>query len=113
MVGTSSFTVADAASAVVEIGGTYLHPALRGSGLNSRLKRLIVGAPFDAGARRLEFRIGAIDARSRRRGGKLGAQLDGILRANRVTWTGRVRDTCVYSVLADEAASPPFASRAA
>ena len=33
---------------------------------------------------------------------KLGAQLEGVLRQDRVTWTGRVRDTCIFSVLKDE-----------
>jgi RimJ/RimL family protein N-acetyltransferase len=33
---------------------------------------------------------------------KLGAKQDGILRAERITWTGRVRDTVVFSILAEE-----------
>ncbi len=102
VVGTSSFSVTDGPSAVVEIGGTYLHPAVRGTGLNGRIKRLMIGAAFTSGARRLEFKVDGINTRSRAAVEKLGAKLDGILRSNRVTWTGRVRDTCVYSVLADE-----------
>ena len=33
---------------------------------------------------------------------KLGAHLDGVMRQDMITWTGRIRDTAVYSVLADE-----------
>jgi hypothetical protein len=33
---------------------------------------------------------------------KLGAHEDGTLRAARITWTGRVRDTVVFSILASE-----------
>ncbi len=33
---------------------------------------------------------------------KLGAAQDGILRQDRVTWTGRIRDTVIFSVLAGE-----------
>ena len=33
---------------------------------------------------------------------KLGASQEGILRRDRVTWTGRIRDTVVFSILADE-----------
>jgi RimJ/RimL family protein N-acetyltransferase len=33
---------------------------------------------------------------------KLGAMQEGILRQDRVTWTGRIRDTVIFSVLADE-----------
>ena len=32
----------------------------------------------------------------------LGAVQEGILRQDRMCWTGRVRDTVVFSVLADE-----------
>lgn len=102
VVGTSSFTVADGPNRVVEIGGTYFHPSARGTGVNGRIKRLMIGAVFAHGARRLEFRVDGINHRSRAAVEKLGAHLDGILRSNRTTWTGRVRDTCVYSVLADE-----------
>jgi RimJ/RimL family protein N-acetyltransferase len=33
---------------------------------------------------------------------KLGAHEDGLLRQDQVTWTGRVRDTFVFSILAKE-----------
>ncbi len=33
---------------------------------------------------------------------KLGATQEGILRADTLTWTGRMRDTVVFSVLADK-----------
>jgi len=33
---------------------------------------------------------------------KLGAKQDGILRKNRITWTGHIRDTVVFSLFQDE-----------
>jgi RimJ/RimL family protein N-acetyltransferase len=33
---------------------------------------------------------------------KLGATREGVLRADRVTWTGHVRDTVLFSILAEE-----------
>ena len=33
---------------------------------------------------------------------KLGAVREGVLRADRITWTGHVRDTVLFSILADE-----------
>ena len=42
------------------------------------------------------------NARSRAAVLKLGAKQDGILRRDRITWTGRTRDTVIYSILADE-----------
>ena len=108
LVGTSSYTILDRPSGVVEIGGTYFRPEVRGTGVNTRAKRLMVGAVFAAGARRLEFRVDAINTRSRHAVEKLGATLDGILRQNRVTWTGRARDSCVYSILAEEMSALPL-----
>ena len=33
---------------------------------------------------------------------KLGAVREGVLRADRITWTGHVRDTVLFSILRDE-----------
>jgi RimJ/RimL family protein N-acetyltransferase len=33
---------------------------------------------------------------------KLGASREGLLRADRITWTGHVRDTVLFSILRDE-----------
>lgn len=86
----------------VEIGGTYYAPALRGGPVNPSCKRLLLGHAFANGANRVQFRVDAINARSRAAVLKLGAVQEGILREDRITWTGRVRDTVVFSVLARE-----------
>ena len=92
----------DAANAVVEIGGTYLHPRLRGTGVNRRLKSLLIDHAFAHAIRRIEFRVDTRNRRSCAAVEKLGAHRDGTLRQNRVTWTGYVRDTAVYSLLPGE-----------
>ncbi len=102
LVGMSSFYDTDDAKNSTAIGGTYFMPAVRGTGVNRDVKRLMLGAAFGAGARRVEFHIDAINGRSRRAIEKIGAVFEGILRQDRVTWTGRVRDTCVYSILESE-----------
>ena len=33
---------------------------------------------------------------------KLGAVREGVMRADRITWTGHVRDTVLFSILKDE-----------
>ena len=101
-IGMSSYYDVDAANASVAIGGTYFVPDVRGTGVNSEVKRLMLTAAFAAGARRVVFHVDAINGRSRRAVEKLGATLEGIMRRDRVTWTGRVRDTCVYSILDEE-----------
>ena len=101
-VGVSSWLRIDPANAMVEIGGTYYRPEYRGGATNPAAKGLLLGAAFDNGARRVAFQVDASNARSRAAVLKLGATQEGILRQDRVTWTGRIRDTVVFSILADE-----------
>lgn len=70
--------------------------------MNPAAKRLLLAHAFEAGARRVQFKVDAINARSRAAVLKLGAMQEGILRQDRVCWTGRIRDTVYFSVLADE-----------
>ncbi|UAK25989.1 GNAT family N-acetyltransferase [Sphingomonas nostoxanthinifaciens] len=86
----------------VEIGNTYLRPAVRGTGLNRRIKDAMIGHAFACGIRRIEFRIDDRNARSKAAVRKLSAMQDGLIRAERVTWTGHVRDTALFSILAGE-----------
>jgi RimJ/RimL family protein N-acetyltransferase len=86
----------------LEIGATYYAPEQRGGAVNPAAKRLLLGFAFEGGASRVQFRVDALNARSRAAVLKLGATQEGILRQDRVTWTGRVRDTVVFSILADE-----------
>lgn len=86
----------------LEIGGTFMAPRVRGGGLNGRVKRLLLDRAFASGVRRVEFRIDERNARSQAAVAKLGAVKEGTLRAERVTWTGHVRDTAMWSILAQE-----------
>ncbi|HEX8446399.1 MAG TPA: GNAT family protein [Sphingomonas sp.] len=102
MVGMSGYLNIDAANHVIEIGGTYLTPAARGTGLNRPIKDALIGRAFAAGFNRVEFRIDVRNTRSIAAVEKLGAVREGVLRKQRITWTGHVRDTAVYAILADE-----------
>lgn len=102
LTGMSGYLHIDAASGVLELGGTYMTPAVRGTGLNTRIKPLLIGRAFEAGAQRVEFRIDARNGRSLRAVEKLGAVREGVLRRQRRTWTGYVRDTVVLSILREE-----------
>lgn len=86
----------------VEIGNTYIMPNVRGTGLNGRIKHMLLARAFNYGIRRVEFRVDEINRRSQAAVLKIGATKEGVLRAERITWTGRVRDTAVFSILADE-----------
>ncbi len=57
---------------------------------------------FDGGFRRVEFRVDERNKRSQAAMAKLGAVREGVMRADRITWTGHVRDTVLFSILRDE-----------
>ena len=101
LVGISSYFV-DPANMALEIGRTYISPRMRGTGFNDHVKRLMLDRAFDQGFRRVQFQIDTRNTRSMAAVEKLGAVREGTLRRNRVTWTGFIRDTAVYSILADE-----------
>ncbi len=74
--------------------------AVRGS--IARFKRLLIGHALSQGFQRIEFRVDARNLRSQAAVEKLGATREGLLRRNRKIWTGYVRDTACFSILADE-----------
>jgi RimJ/RimL family protein N-acetyltransferase len=100
--GMSCYLGIDAPRQTLEIGNTYYVPQLRGTGLNRRVKDLMLGRAFGCGFRRVEFRVDARNARSQAAMAKLGGVREGVIRQDRITWTGHVRDTVLFSILADE-----------
>ena len=102
LAGMSSFLGIDEGRQVLEIGRTYYRPKFRGTGFNRRVKDMMLSRAFEAGIRRVEFRVDRRNARSQAAMKKLGAVREGLLRADRITWTGHVRDTVLFAILKDE-----------
>ena len=102
LAGMSSYLGIDPVRQVLEIGGTYYRPHLRGTGFNRRIKDMMLTRAFDSGIRRVEFRVDQRNGRSQAAMKKLGAVREGVMRADRITWTGHVRDTALFSILKDE-----------
>ena len=102
LAGMSSFISIDEGRQCLEIGGTYYRPHLRGSGFNRRIKDMMLKRAFDSGIRRVEFRVDSRNERSQAAMKKLGAVREGVLRADRITWNGHVRDTVLFAILKDE-----------
>ncbi len=102
MAGMSCYLGIDPDRAVLEIGNTYYVPGLRGTGLNRRVKDLMLARAFGCGFRRVEFRVDARNRRSQAAMAKIGGVREGVIRQDRITWTGHVRDTVLFSILADE-----------
>ncbi|HKQ27522.1 MAG TPA: GNAT family protein [Burkholderiales bacterium] len=102
LVGMSSYLGIDQGRQVLEIGGTYYRLKFRGTGFNRRVKDMMLKRAFDCGIRRVEFRVDRRNERSQAAMKKLGAVREGVLRADRITWTGHVRDTVLFAILLDE-----------
>jgi RimJ/RimL family protein N-acetyltransferase len=100
--GMSAYIGIEPERGVLEIGNTYYVPPLRGTGFNRRVKDLMIGRAIDCGFRRIEFRVDSRNRRSQAAMAKLGAVREGVIRAERITWTGHVRDTVLFSILASE-----------
>lgn len=99
LVGMTAWLRPDMSAQTIEIGNSYIRPEARGTGLNGRVKKLMIDHAFAVGIRRIEFRIDERNMRSQAAVAKLGCVKEGVLRAERVTWTGYVRDTGLWSLL--------------
>ena len=102
LAGMSSFITIDEARQSLEIGATYYRPHLRGTGFNRRVKDMMLKRAFGCGIRRVEFRVDQRNLRSQAAVAKLGATREGVLRADRITWNGHLRDTVLFSLLSNE-----------
>jgi len=102
VVGVSSYLMGFAAQDGVEIGSTFLHPEARGGAVNPEAKLLLMEHAFASGAVRVQLKVDSRNKRSQAAVTKLGAVREGVLRQDRRTWTGYMRDTVYFSVLAAE-----------
>jgi RimJ/RimL family protein N-acetyltransferase len=102
VVGMTNYIQPDFPRGVTEIGGTYIAPRVRGTGYNDVMKQLMIDHAFALGFRRIEFRVDERNRRSRAAVLKLGAIHEGTLRAERITWTGHIRNTCIFGLLKEE-----------
>ncbi len=101
--GMTTYMNVDAANRRLEIGSTWYARRVQRTTLNTECKLMLLGHAFDAlDCIAVEFRTHFFNQQSRRGIERLGAKLDGILRHHQRTANGALRDTCVYSITADE-----------
>jgi RimJ/RimL family protein N-acetyltransferase len=87
----------------VEIGATWLAPDAQRTAINTHAKLLMLTHAFETWqVRRVTLKTDARNVRSRRAIERLGARLDGVLRAHLPAFDGAVRDTAFYSILHEE-----------
>ncbi len=102
-VGMTTYMNIDVPNRRVEIGSTWYAASVQRTALNTEAKLLLLAHAFDTLACiAVEFRTHFLNQGSRRAIERLGAKLDGVLRAHAIAKNGTVRDTCVYSITASE-----------
>jgi RimJ/RimL family protein N-acetyltransferase len=88
---------------VTEIGATWLAASAQRTACNTEAKLLMLSHAFETWqVHRVAFRTDRRNDRSRRAIELLGAQFDGVLRAERPGADGTIRDSAFYSILAAE-----------
>ena len=102
-VGMTTYMNIDPINQRLEIGSTWYRRSVQRSGLNTECKLLMLRHAFETlDAIAVEFRTHRLNQQSRHAIERLGAQLDGILRAHMQMPNGTLRDTAVYSITAPE-----------
>ena len=86
----------------VEIGHTWIARERHGTKINPEAKLLLLDNAFANGFGRVQLKTDALNLHSQAALQKLGAQREGVLRRNKWTPGGRIRDTVVYGILAKE-----------
>ena len=101
--GMTTYMNIDATHKHVEIGSTWTALRMQRTPLNTECKWLLLRHAFEAlDCIAVEFRTHRLNMQSRRAIERLGAQLDGVLRAHQRAADGSLRDTAVYSITAAE-----------
>lgn len=102
-IGMTNYLNIDAESKRLEIGFTWYRASVQRGPTNTESKLLLLTHAFESlDCIAVEFRTHRLNVQSRRAIERLGAQLDGILRAHRRSADGSLRDTAVYSITATE-----------
>ena len=91
----------------IEVGFTWLAASAQGTGINAEAKLLLFTYAFETlGVVRVDLKTDARNERSRQAIAALGAQFEGVLRSWSPSWApgeeGKLRDSAMFSVIADE-----------
>ena len=103
IVGTTRYYKVDEANRRVMIGYTWYANSVRRTPVNTECKLLLLREIFESyDAIAVEFRTHSENTASRNAIERLGAKFDGVLRNHQILKDGSLRDTAVYSIVADE-----------
>jgi RimJ/RimL family protein N-acetyltransferase len=100
LVGSTRFGSAAPEHRRVEIGWTWISPRWQRTGINTEAKYLMLRHAFEVmGARRVEFKTNAMNARSRAAMLRIGCTEEGTMRQHMIQPDGSSRDSVYFSVI--------------
>ncbi|WP_233279353.1 GNAT family N-acetyltransferase [Microterricola pindariensis] len=103
VIGSTSFIDVQPENASLEIGSTTYTPAVWSGPVNPETKLLLLGYAFETlGAGRVQLKTDIRNTRSQRAIERLGARYEGVLRRHMRRDDGTVRDTVMFSIIAEE-----------
>ncbi len=103
VVGMSSYLEVSPPDARLEIGFTAYSPDVWGTEVNPECKLLLLGYAFDElGCGRVQLKTDVRNVRSQRAIDRLGTRHEGVLRRYQRRADGTVRDTVLFSIVAEE-----------
>ncbi len=87
----------------LEIGWTWIHPSLQGTGFNKHCKFLLLSYGFETlGLNRIELKTSHLNLKSQKAMLKIGATKEGVFRKNIINDDGTLRNTVYFSFINDE-----------
>lgn len=102
-IGSSSYFEVRPAHRRLEIGYTWISTPLRRTAANPEMKLLMMRHAFETmRVNRVQLKCDARNIASRGAMEKFGAKFEGVLRKHAIMPDGFERDSCVYSVIAEE-----------
>ena len=103
VVGSTRFLALRPEHRSVEIGWTWLHPSVWGTGANVEAKLLMLRHAFETwSCRRVELKTDALNTRSRGAMEAMGATFEGVHRKHMLVRGGENRDSAWYSITDDD-----------
>jgi N-acetyltransferase len=103
VVGSTRYMSIDRPNRRLEIGSTWIAKPWQRTPINTEAKYIMMRHAFETlGCNRVEWKTDVLNTQSRNAILRLGAKQEGIFRHHVVTWTGRLRDSVYFSVIASE-----------
>lgn len=101
--GSTRYANIEFAHKKLEIGWTWIHPSLQGTGFNKHAKFLLLSYGFETlQLNRIELKTSHLNVKSQKAMRKIGAVEEGTFRKSYINDDGFVRNTVYFSFIIDE-----------